>query len=87
VIRGFDLRTAAGQVAAVSFWQVPDSTDWPKEPTYLPGAWMLPSPRKGWSDVVAATLALAYVYPWPTSCDAQRLRGKGMDTVQDDMLP
>ncbi|XYI02436.1 hypothetical protein ACMHYB_22850 [Sorangium sp. So ce1128] len=85
-IRGFDLRTATGQVAAVSFWQVPESTGGTKEPRYLPRAWMLPSQRKGWSDVVAATLALAYVYPWPTACDAQRLRTKGLATVPADMM-
>jgi hypothetical protein len=84
-VRGFELRTATGQIAAVSFWQVPESTGGPKEPDYLPRAWMLPSQRKGWSDVVAATLALAYVYPWPTGCDAQRLRTKGLEAVPADM--
>lgn len=84
-VRGFELRTATGQVAAVSFWQVPESTEGTEEPRYLPRAWMLPSKRKGWSDVVAATLAFAYVYPWPTGCDAQRLRTKGLATVPADM--
>jgi hypothetical protein len=84
-VRGFELRAATGQVAAVSFWQVPESTGGTKEPNYLPRAWMLPSQRKGWSDVVAATLALAYAYPWPTACDAQRLRSKGLAAMPADM--
>ncbi len=71
-VRGFDLRTETDRVeiGAMSFWQVATGNDGSAEPR----AWLLPQSPPGWEDAVAATLALSYVFPWPTSCDDQYLR-------------
>lgn len=72
-VRGFDLRSASGgQIAAISFWQV-ESPGGKAEPR----AWALPQSSPGWSDALVTTLAIAYVFPWPTSCDDQHLREEG----------
>jgi hypothetical protein len=68
VVQGFEIRSTAEQLGAVSFYQERDSNG-----HLVPRAWVLPRLDPGWSDVVFATLALSYVYPWPTSCDARHL--------------
>jgi hypothetical protein len=68
-VRGFDLSAGGEQVAALSFWQTrkPETRD-----EYAPAAWIAPPTRSpGLADAFAATLALAYVYPWPRGCAAQ----------------
>ncbi len=75
-VRGFDLRSTSGQIAALSFWETPrpgsrDESD--------PAAWRASGLSPGLADASSALLALAYVYPWPSGCDTQRLRDKGVD--------
>lgn len=78
-IRGFDLRPpGAEQLAAISFFQVRG-----KSGRTEPRAWMAPVSSTGWSDALLATLAIAYVFPWPTSCDTQHVRGQGMERALD----
>ncbi len=80
VPRGFDLRDSNGQIAAVSYWQVPRSTG-PGKQEYDPAAWMLVDASDGWTDVLYGALALGYAYRWPTTCDSGRLRPKAMDAM------
>ena len=64
-----------GQVAALSFWETAA-----REGDPLPRAWLLTASdpaRKSDEDARLATLAIAYVYPWPTACDDQALRSEG----------
>jgi hypothetical protein len=77
-VRGFDLRAAdRGQLAAVSFWHVPVANGKTE-----PRAWLSERPVSvGFGDALMTTLALAYVFPWPTGCDDQHLREEGMKTV------
>jgi hypothetical protein len=77
-VRGFDLRSAdRGQLAAVSFWHVPGAHGKTE-----PRAWLAEGPTTvGFGDALMTTLALAYVFPWPTGCDDQYLREEGMKTI------
>ncbi len=71
-VRGFDLRrdgAAPEQLAAVSFF------DTVAEGRTLPRAWLGAQDSTGWTDAIATTMALAYLFPWPTSCDSYWLRG------------
>jgi hypothetical protein len=74
-IRGFHLRALSGdQTAAISFWHVDHGNGYTS-----PGAWEIASPTSpSWSDARIATLALAYVFPWPSGCDDQRIRSEGL---------
>ena len=71
VVSGFEIKNQAGQLAAVSFYEAVDE---PGRAKSL--AWQLPKLSPGWSDSILATLAIAYVFPWPTACDARHLAGK-----------
>lgn len=78
-IRGFDLKSpGADQIGALSFWQVlgPGGQAEPR-------AWMAGVRPSGWSDAVLTTLALAYVFPWPSGCDTQHIRAQGVERALD----
>jgi hypothetical protein len=81
-VRGFEFRAAGQQQAAISFWQVPDS----EGKRYMPKAWVaegLGSPPL--RDVIHSILALSYIFPWPTSCEDQQLRNKGMKSIEPQL--
>jgi hypothetical protein len=79
-IRGFDLRDHAGQIGALSFWQTrrPDAAQGDPD-EWLPAAWIAPRGSAGLRDALTTTLAIAYVFPWPTGCSTSGLRDQGMD--------
>ncbi len=79
-ITGFDLRAQPQntQIAAISFVQHPGRE---RDDKAIPGAWALPKGPEGWQDAVMATLAIGYLFPWPSGCDAQDIRSQGLGTA------
>lgn len=78
-VRGFDLRSpGALQVAAISFFQVRG-----RNGRTEPRAWAAAVPSTGWGDALLTTLAIAYVFPWPSSCDTEHIREQGVERALD----
>lgn len=87
-VRGFDWKAGDGGVAALSFWQRPGprpaNLPQGKEPPYEPRAWLGRSleSKPGFRDGILISVALSYLFPWPSECDNKRLRAGAMETAK-----
>ncbi len=86
-IRGFDVRRADGaQIAALDFQGEKTPKDEQSGPTeeYRALAWALPLTSRSQHDAVLSVLGLAFAYPWPSGCDADRIRRQGTEAAEEE---
>ena len=72
VVRGFELREAGRQIAAISFYEQGATAP----PPYVSRLWQLPGASTAWRDTVTQAMAIGQLFPWPNACDASQRRTK-----------
>jgi hypothetical protein len=72
-VTGFELRGDEGQIAAL---ELRGATLDEEKGIYEGRAWRLARGSQGWQNTVEHTLGMAYLFPWPTVCDARQRRAQ-----------